>query len=138
MRKVGRKSIYNTETLEERKARLALYARSRYDPEKERKRKQEEYWVDPEKERKRKRTHFHRYGITRVDYDRMFAEQKGECAICGIHQSQLNRKLSVDHDHETGEVRGLLCPYCNHLLGNACDEVDTLKGAINYLKERGK
>ena len=91
------------------------------------------YAANPVKFR-RKRTHFHRYGITVEDYDRMYAEQNGRCAICGLHQSQQQRRLHVDHDHETGEVRGLLCMNCNSLLGHACDEVPTLLGAIQYLQ----
>jgi Autographiviridae endonuclease VII len=74
------------------------------------------------------------FGIGLEDYNRMFQEQNGKCAICKTHQSELTKALSVDHDHKTGKVRGLLCYRCNLLIGHACDEVDTLKGAIEYLK----
>lgn len=53
------------------------------------------------------------YGITVEDYDRMFDEQGGVCAICG---NGTKRRLAVDHNHETGVVRGLLCPRCNQHL----------------------
>ena len=76
------------------------------------------------------------YGITVDTYQEIFELQGGRCAICGIHQSQLKRRLAVDHDHETGQVRGLLCSHCNRLLGQACDEVATLQAAINYLKSK--
>ena len=58
------------------------------------------------------------YGLTPEDYDRMLAAQGGRCAICGTDNpgGQGNR-LHVDHDHETGRVRGLLCQGCNARLG---------------------
>jgi len=76
------------------------------------------------------------YGITKNDYDRMLKEQKECCAICGRHQSELRRSLSVDHNHETGKVRGLLCGLCNLILGNAKDSRTILESAIIYLEER--
>ncbi|KKM66510.1 hypothetical protein LCGC14_1480460 [marine sediment metagenome] len=54
-----------------------------------------------------------RYGITIKDWDRMFVEQEGCCAMCGKHQSKLDISLCVDHNHKTGKVRGLLCQQCN-------------------------
>ena len=57
------------------------------------------------------------YGITLEDYNRMFAEQNGCCAMCGRHQSEFKRRLAVDHDHKTSKVRGLLCTGCNVKLG---------------------
>lgn len=83
----------------------------------------------------RKKAHLRtlkRYGITAEDYDHMFAEQNGLCAICGRPDS---RALSVDHDHETGKVRGLLCSKCNFLLGYADDDPEILTRAIEYLAE---
>ncbi len=57
------------------------------------------------------------YGITIADYDRMYEQQRGQCAICGRHQSALGYRLYVDHSHETGKVRQLLCSTCNTLVG---------------------
>lgn len=57
------------------------------------------------------------YGIILDDYNRMFAEQKGCCSICKIHQTELKKRLGVDHNHSTGKVRGLLCDRCNWILG---------------------
>ena len=51
-------------------------------------------------------------------YNSMFAKQQGCCAVCGKHQSELNKAFDVDHNHETGQVRGLLCGQCNRGLGN--------------------
>ncbi len=65
------------------------------------------------------------YGITNADYAARLAEQGGVCAICGRPERQIHprsgvvQSLSVDHDHKTGEVRGLLCSRCNRLVGRA-------------------
>jgi len=57
------------------------------------------------------------YGITIDDYNKMFEEQNGCCKLCGRHQSEQKFRLCVDHNHETGRVRGLLCTRCNVGLG---------------------
>ena len=74
------------------------------------------------------------YGITPDDYNQMFSEQEGCCAICGIHQTETKHKLHVDHCHETGAIRGLLCKNCNFALGNFKDSVVNLSSAIKYLE----
>src|SRR5690606_19146421 len=67
------------------------------------------------------------YGITLDEYNELFAAQDGCCASCGVHQSELSKPLFVDHDHETGEIRGLLCQHCNTALGYARDDVNILQ-----------
>lgn len=57
------------------------------------------------------------YGISLSDYNLLFEKQKGCCAICNKHQTEIKRRLFVDHSHTTGEVRGLLCFGCNTNLG---------------------
>ena len=78
-----------------------------------------------------------KFGITLEDYQRMFESQNGCCAICGTDKptghGKKNGRLSVDHDHETGFVRGLLCTNCNIALGGFFDNIDYLKKAIDYL-----
>lgn len=59
----------------------------------------------------------HLYGITLKQYNDIFNHQKGCCAICKTHQSNLVRSLSVDHEHSINFIRGLLCDTCNRLLG---------------------
>lgn len=64
-------------------------------------------------------------------YDDLFHSQSGLCAIC---RKSVNHKTShIDHDHESGKIRGLLCINCNHLLGQAKDSVLILERAIEYL-----
>jgi hypothetical protein len=58
-----------------------------------------------------------KYGVTREQHDRMFDEQGGCCALCRTPQSELPKRLGVDHNHVTGEVRGLLCDPCNRGIG---------------------
>lgn len=58
-----------------------------------------------------------RYGLTLEDYNEMFKNQEGRCAICGKHQSEFSKRLFVDHNHTTGKVRALLCSSCNMKVG---------------------
>jgi hypothetical protein len=77
-------------------------------------------------------------GIKNMTYDRylqMLDCQKSCCAICGGHQDKFKRKLCVDHNHETGEARGLLCDACNGGIGKLRDSIELLEKAINYLKQ---
>lgn len=80
------------------------------------------------------RTH---YNLTPEDYEAMFLEQGGRCAICGKHQDDIDHPLAVDHDHVSGKVRGLICSSCNHILGRAGDNVSILLAAIDYLNRGG-
>lgn len=75
------------------------------------------------------------YGMTIEDYNDFFEIQDGRCAICNKHQSELDKRLYIDHNHVTGEVRGLLCANCNTLLGMAQDRINILEAAINYIEE---
>lgn len=76
-----------------------------------------------------------RYGITVEDYNEMFEAQQGCCEICGRHQSEVNRTFDVDHNHETGKVRGLLCFDCNRGLGCVKENTTILAKAIEYLNK---
>lgn len=67
-----------------------------------------------------------------VDRDAMAEVQGGLCAIC--HEPPLNRRLAVDHDHETGAVRGLLCTACNTTLGRFNDDPNRFEAAAAYLR----
>jgi len=72
----------------------------------------------------------HDYGITLEEYNKILIEQNSVCAICGRIDI---RKLSVDHDHLTKKVRGLLCYKCNLMLGFANDSIPLLEKAIHYI-----
>jgi hypothetical protein len=83
----------------------------------------------------RKHTLKKNFGLSLAQYDLMFNEQGGCCAICGRHQSELKKALAVDHDHKTGNIRKLLCARCNILLGFAKDNVELLEASIKYLND---
>ncbi len=74
----------------------------------------------------------HKFNITLDDYNRMFAEQNGCCVLCDRHQSEFKTRLAVDHNHETGGVRGLLCTRCNIRLG-VLENRQFIEKAIKYL-----
>lgn len=78
-----------------------------------------------------------KYGVTQQDYDDRVFAQNGVCAICGKPETRVvgekNCPLAVDHDHETGIVRGLLCHSCNSGLGHFKDSLENLSNAIDYL-----
>jgi hypothetical protein len=70
------------------------------------------------------------YGITHAEYVAILERQGGVCAICA---GTTQRALSLDHDHATGQTRGLLCDRCNPMLGYARDDIAILEAAITYL-----
>ena len=103
------------------------------------KRKQQYYdrvaegWKTPRPEDRPWATHYKsRYGITLSDFERMNAEQFGLCKICKSPPTR--RYLSVDHDHITGKVRGLVCQDCNIGLSKFKDNPNMMDRAIKYLK----
>lgn len=78
-----------------------------------------------------------RYNLTIEQYNELYIIQQGRCQICGEHQSNLAIALSVDHNHNSKQVRGLLCQQCNTALGSfRVDDVgiELLTCAIEYIK----
>lgn len=78
-----------------------------------------------------------KYGITYLEYDKMVKAQRGVCKICS-QKGKINRRLHIDHCHTTGRVRGLICYYCNLMLGLAKDNPNTLRNAAKYLENFSK
>jgi hypothetical protein len=75
-----------------------------------------------------------KYGITEEDFIAMENAQNSCCAICDRPENKMNTKLSVDHSHESGNVRGLLCSNCNRGLGFFKDSPELLVKAATYVK----
>jgi hypothetical protein len=73
------------------------------------------------------------YGITRDDYELLLENQGNKCKICESEFVTEN-EIRIDHNHNTNQVRGLLCHSCNVALGHMRDSVELLERAINYLK----
>lgn len=72
-----------------------------------------------------------RYGMTMEDFDNILHRQGGGCAIC----QRVRKQWHVDHNHATGEVRGILCLKCNVALGLIGDDIQTARAIVNYLEE---
>lgn len=81
----------------------------------------------------------YKYGITAADYQHMLHNQGGVCAVqgCGNDGSEdkRRRRLFVDHCHQTGKVRGLLCCNCNRVLGMMKESAELLRGLAGYIEK---
>lgn len=75
------------------------------------------------------------HGISLDDYNDMFDSQLGCCKTCKRHQTELSKGLVVDHCHKTGQIRGLLCDYCNRLLGNYENKPELFESFDIYLNQ---
>lgn len=125
---------------------LAREAQERYaakNPEKvreQREKSHKKYLANrtPEKKRQREWSHhlWQNYKITPEEYDQMLMNQDGLCAIC--EKAMDPKEIHVDHDHNTGRVRGLLCSGCNKGLGFFKESTTSLRNAICYLEEHSQ
>jgi nitrate/TMAO reductase-like tetraheme cytochrome c subunit len=74
-----------------------------------------------------------KYGLNETEYKSLFEKQDNKCAICGLDLD--NIKTCVDHNHKTGEVRGILCDKCNKGIGHFNDDINLFENIILYLKK---
>lgn len=115
---------WNAANRERIKARNAAYAAANPD---RRKRDHRQWWLKM-------------YGLNQESYAALLAEQGGACAICELPERVIDartgepRRLSVDHCHTTGRVRGLLCGRCNRSIGQFADDHERLMRASEYLR----
>jgi hypothetical protein len=79
-----------------------------------------------------------KYGITEEEYRELYIQQNGLCSICGGIPTGKYAKLYVDHDHISGEIRGLLCQGCNSGIGYLKDSEEIVLKAYSYLSKFGK
>lgn len=123
----------------ERKAYMAEYRKKYYEKNKEKLKADSREYHQRNLERNRANARIRmlmkKYGITWNEYQDRLSSQGGGCAICGDTggMSHMISPLVVDHNHETGEVRGLLCAPCNAGLGQFGDDIDKMISAIAYL-----
>jgi hypothetical protein len=77
-----------------------------------------------------------RFGISKAEYDRLYAKQGGLCAICenSKEANTQGHSLSIDHCHKTGRIRALLCKPCNLAIGNLKDSPELCERAAQYLR----
>lgn len=76
-----------------------------------------------------------KFGLTVKDYEELLESQGRACAVCGRLDDMFGRRLAVDHSHETGEVRGLLCGPCNMAIGLLGDNLRGVRRACRYLEK---
>jgi Autographiviridae endonuclease VII len=89
----------------------------------------------PENRLDRRRRLLAPYGLTPAQFAALLERQHGGCALCGqLIGDGTGRSLHVDHDHETGRIRGLLCAGCNTALGKFGDDPRRLRAAAEYLE----
>lgn len=82
-----------------------------------------------------------KFGVSQEEYDAQLELQQGKCPCCGRTREEdienRGRRWPVDHDHETDDVRGILCWLCNLALGAVRDEPDTLRRLADYVEQGG-
>lgn len=100
---------------------------------KEHKSKKQKFWYEENKDKARNSQLIRHFGITLEEYNELLKKQNNVCAICGSSSGE--KSFSVDHDHITGKVRGLLCRGCNVGIGNLKDDPELLEKAIIYIKK---
>ena len=110
--------------------RISDQKKSVYDKEKNRIRNKK--WYSKNKDKYLDNILRRDYGISSEELRCMLEKQKNVCLICS-KKCKTGRRLSVDHDHKAGKVRGLLCNKCNNGLGNFDDDISLLKKAIKYI-----
>ncbi|MCB1711167.1 MAG: endonuclease VII domain-containing protein [Candidatus Riesia sp.] len=116
------------------------YAKNNKEKIKERNKKKREsrkaYYQSPKGIESSRRAHLKRkYGISLEEYEKLSKKQNNKCAICTKEEnSERNNFLCVDHNHSTGQIRGLLCSNCNRGLGLLKDNEIILNNAIKYLQ----
>jgi hypothetical protein len=117
-------------------------AKKEYIKKRDKKRAAEGYykekWVNTspaERKRHARQAKYRKYGLTNKEFAEMLKAQDNACAICGRVPKGREKALAVDHDHDTGKVRSLLCGRCNMGLGYFQDDSALLKKAQAYLRK---
>ena len=75
------------------------------------------------------------YNVTLEEYEKKLKEQNYCCAICNKHRDKFKRNLSVDHDHTTNQIRGLLCIICNTNVGVVEDKLEMIQKYLNKYRK---
>jgi hypothetical protein len=120
------------------KARAYVAAYRERHPDRVKAARRKHYMANPERFAHRgRRRKLRTYGLTIEQYDALWIEQLGLCAICRQPETTQRKgfvmELAVDHCHTTGKVRGLLCSTCNLALGQFADDASRLRAAAMYL-----
>lgn len=132
---------YRKENSEKNKKYLKEYFKNSENKLKKLERDRKRYQENREKDLIRRRNSILKYhfGITMEEYNRMLKEQNEVCAICYNKETDCEkrtgkpRSLAVDHCHQTGKIRGLLCRKCNTAIGLLKENLNIINNCINYL-----
>lgn len=131
-------NAYSKKWAKEHRERVNIYQRKWAKQNKEKVKLAHKKWADKNPDYLHYWAARYHFGLTRVEYDRMYQIQEGACAICRKHQTEFKKRLAIDHNHKTGRVRGLLCDACNHLIANAKENTCILQATIQYLLKHQK
>lgn len=111
------------------RSRYIASAKQYYDANADRIRARSREWSRLNPDKRRTTRILRDYGLAEYEFSGMLAAQAGGCAIC-----KASGPLTIDHDHATGKVRGLLCHHCNRALGHLRDNPDVARAAAAYLE----
>ena len=103
--------------------------------QRDRRKEKTKKWMDNNFDHRRNKSLLTLYGISLEEYNEMLVKQNYSCAICGMHRSHMKKNMAVDHDHQTGKNRKLLCNKCNTAIGLLKEDIGIIYNMINYLKE---
>lgn len=123
-----KKELYKGEQKDHRRA----YAKRYREEHREKLRAQDAAYNRSHKEQMRAWRLRRRYGISLGTYEEMFEAQSGLCKVCG--KKSHGKRLAVDHDHKTGEIRALLCHSCNTAVGYMEDDSELLRALADYIE----
>lgn len=126
----ARRVAYQRAYVERHRDELREKHRAYVDQNREKIREQHRQWRKVNARRVRDQHLQATYGISHDQYDAMLERQGGGCAVCGK-----GRTLVVDHDHDTGKVRGILCGGCNRGIGQMGDDASRVLAAARYLED---
>jgi len=127
---------YDPEKERIKRAKKKDYFAAYREANKERAREKAKAWYAANKDRALAADRLRKFGVTKEQVEALVERQGGACAICKARLSELPRKhVHVDHCHATGQVRGVLCHYCNVVLGCVKDSPERLRSAAAYLEE---
>jgi hypothetical protein len=134
----AQKKVYREAHRDEIRASCKAWRAANLDEQRAKERAYQKIWraANPEiaAAGERDRHYKSHYGISTDEYNEILLSQNGRCLICGAEPD--GRALDVDHDHETGKVRGLLCHRCNLGVGIFEDDPDLLTAVAEYLKTK--
>lgn len=139
---VRKSNMYDKEYYERHKEERKIASRAYYNKNAKRISEQKKVYRLVNKDKIRGIKLEETYGLSNEEYNAILESQDGKCAVCGKPNSGYSdkggnfRKMFVDHDHETGKVRGLLCRDCNFALGLLKDNPETILRLYEYAKTK--